>query len=184
MRTAHALAYASAVSVWPELFVFDLDHTLINRPRFRKGPPFQRVDDGLAGVASACGATLDLYPGARSALLRCADAGCDVAIVSRSHRQAWVRDWLGMLRVDPERTVLQVVAPSSVVIRDGKKSVHVRELQRRTRVAYEDMLFFDDNAADVAEVALLGVTTVHCGDGRGLTSSHFDDGLARFIQSK
>ena len=108
------------VCSWPSLVVFDLDHTLINRPRFRTGPPFAPVDGGLGGVQSACGARLDLFPAARRALVTLADAGVSTAIVSRTHRPVWARDWLSTLRIDAHRTVSDAVDPL-VVMRDGSK---------------------------------------------------------------
>ena len=77
LSTAHA---------WPSLVIVDLDHTLWRRPRFRRGPPFTPINDGLGGVRAADGRTLDLYDGARRALLRCSEAGVPVALASRSHR--------------------------------------------------------------------------------------------------
>ena len=165
---------------WPSLVVLDLDHTCWNRPRFRAGPPFTPVNAGLAGITSASGETLDLYPGARRTLMRLRDAGVPVALASRSHRKNWALEWLRMLRVDGDTTFESVVSPSPILIRDGSKAEHVREIHRRTSVEFDEMLFFDDNVHDVARVEQLGCTVVHCAGGRGLTEALFDEGLARW----
>ena len=162
------------------MIVMDLDFTLWHRPRFRAGPPFTKIDDGLAGVRSASGEKLDLYPGARRALIRCANENIPVAFASRTHRPAWALEWMRMLRIDSERNVESVVSPWPVVIRDGSKVTHLREIHHRTDIAFESMLFFDDNLRDVTNVEQLGCTTVHCGGGRGITDALFDEGLARW----
>ena len=83
--------------LWPQLVVFDLDHTLWHRPRFRGGPPWTAVNDGLGGVRSSTGEVLDLYPASRLALLELAGAGVPVAVASRTHRPAWALLWLSLL---------------------------------------------------------------------------------------
>ena len=116
---------------WPSLTIFDLDHTLWHRPRFSRGPPFTLSDGGLSGVTSACGKKLDLYDGARRALITLADHDVPVALVSRTHRQVWASEWLEKIKIDPERTIMDVVAPSLIVFQDGAKTGHVREINRR-----------------------------------------------------
>ena len=105
--------------IWPALAVFDLDHTLISRPRFRRGPPFVPVNGGLEGVRAADGKQLDLFPDARRVLSELADASIPAAIISRTHRAAWVHEWLSLIRIDEQRSFEDVIGP--VVIRDGSK---------------------------------------------------------------
>ncbi|KAL3926932.1 MAG: hypothetical protein SGPRY_003067, partial [Prymnesium sp.] len=95
--------------------------TLITRPRFRRGPPFLPIDDGISGIKSSDGKRLDLFPAARLALASLAAAGTPAAIVSSTHREAWVREWLMLLRVDSTRHVCDVVPPPLIIIRDGSK---------------------------------------------------------------
>lgn len=104
----------------PRLVVADLDFCLWRRPRFQK-PRFEPTDDG--GLISECGKKLQLYPGARSALLRLSAADIDIAVVSRTHRKDWARQWLSLLKLDESRTVSDVICCS--VMRDGAKSLHV-----------------------------------------------------------
>ena len=164
----------------PRLVVCDLDYTLWWRPRFKAGPPWTPIDDGRNGVKSSCGTTLDLYDGARNALLRMADEGIPIALASRTHRPAWALEWLKLLKTDESRTVWDVVHPSPIIIRDGSKVQHIREIGRQADVQYSDMLYFDDSYADVVQVEKLGVVAVHCPAGDGLTDPLFTEGLARF----
>ena len=63
-RPAAALAVllvpSLAALTTPQLVVIDLDHTLWNRPRLKRGPPFTLVNHGLDGVHSACGKLINL----------------------------------------------------------------------------------------------------------------------------
>ena len=104
-----------------------------HRPRLRGGSPFTPVDDGLGGIKSSCGQLLELYPASRRALLELSDADVPVAIASRTHRGAWARQWLEMLRLEPGgRTAADVIGSSPIVIQDGPKPLHLKEIQRRT----------------------------------------------------
>ena len=104
-----------------------------HRPRLRGGSPFTPVDDGFGGIKSSCGQLLDLYPASRRALLELSDAGVPVAIASRTHREAWARQWLEMLRLEPGgRTTADVIGSSPIVIQDGPKPLHLKEIERRT----------------------------------------------------
>ena len=103
------------------------------RPRFRGGPPWEPVDDGCGGVKSSCGELLDLYPASRRALLELADAEVPVAITSRTHRAAWALQWLELLRLEPGgRTAADVIGSRPVIVQDGSKSSHLKEIHRRT----------------------------------------------------
>ena len=172
----------------PAMVIFDLDFTLWHRPRFRSGPPFELTGDG-SSIRASCGSELFLYPAAGRALQRLDAAGVPVAVASRTHRERWALEWLSMLQVEPGgRTVADVIGLSPVVIRDGTKSLHVQEIARRSAVAVPDMLFFDDNHADVQSVRKLGATSVLCpaasrrmGHG-GLTDALFMEGLQRWSQ--
>ena len=91
------------------------------------------MDDGFGGIKSSCGQLLDLYPASRRALLALSDANVPVAIASRTHRAAWARQWLEMLRVEPGgRTTAEVIGSNPIVIQDGPKPLHLKEIQRRT----------------------------------------------------
>ena len=139
--------------IWPALVVFDLDFTLVriqirtlrpsrqpsepcvlwqwHRPRFRGGPPWTPIDEGFGGVKSSSGELLNLYPAARTALLELSDADVPVAIASRTHRPKWARQWLELLSLEPGgRTAADVI--SLIVIQDGPKPSHLKELRRRT----------------------------------------------------
>ena len=164
----------------PTLVVCDLDWTLWARPRFRNGPPWVSIDDGLGGIRASSGETLRLFDGARRALSTLADLGVPVALASRTHRPSWALEWMQLLRVDESRTLAAVVGSSPIVITDGAKASHLREISKRAQVPFEDMLFFDDSYADILHVEHeLGCTAVHCPRSQGLTDEVFHEGLER-----
>jgi magnesium-dependent phosphatase 1 len=182
-RTRHAPPVASASTELPSgiaLAVVDLDFTLWHRPRFRRGPPWSSSADG---VVAADGTALTLYPGARQALAALHAANVPVAVCSRTHRPQWALEWLRMLRVsddDAEEglTASDVIGAAPIVIRDGSKRTHLREICHRAGLPLDrKIVFFDDKLADCREVEELGVTAVHCEDG--LTVPLLLDGARR-----
>ena len=167
--------------------VFDLDWTLWNRPRFRRGPPFEALDGGLGGVRGRDGQVLDLYPGARVALAALADEQrVAVVVVSRSHREAWAREWLQLLRVDAHRSVADVLTATggSAIFRDSRRSKmpHLREAARQVGAPLASLLYFDDRQADVKAAAAAGITALHTPGG--LSKQHFVEGLELFALAR
>mmetsp|Transcript_15141 Transcript_15141/g.25275 ORF Transcript_15141/g.25275 Transcript_15141/m.25275 type:complete len:214 (+) Transcript_15141:192-833(+) len=187
MQSILLLLTTKTMVLWPKLVIFDLDFTLWHRPRFRGGPPFKPIENGLGGITARDGAKLDLYPAARRALCELAESDVPVAVVSRTHRKQWALQWLSMLRLDHASgpSVRALIGDMPIVIRDGSKRLHVWEIARRTGIDLCTMLYFDDALTDVRAVEAHGVTSVHCPainrrDGRcGLTDALFAEGLQR-----
>ena len=75
-------------------------------------------------------------------------------------------------------TARDVIGAAPIVIRDGSKRTHIREICRRAGLPLDrKIVFFDDTLADCREVEALGVTAVHCEDG--LTVPLLLDGARR-----
>lgn len=68
-------------------------------------------------------------------------------------------------------------------IYNKRKSHHFRSLTSITSIAYHDMLFFDDNAGNIALAQSLGVTSVQVGE-EGFTIEVLLKGLADHISEK
>jgi len=64
----------------------------------------------------------------------------------------------------------------------GSKIAHFRRILERSGCDYGDMLFLDNERHNVAEVARLGVVSVHC--PRGLTWAAWEEGVRKFAESK
>ena len=67
-------------------------------------------------------------------------------------------------------------------IYDNNKTVHMREIQSKTKVEFEDMLFFDNEYGNIRDVKRLQVLGIHTPDG--LTLEDFERGLLEFRKSR
>ena len=54
---------------------------------------------------------------------------------------------------------------------------HFNQIQKKSSVAFQDMIFFDDEYGNIVDVSELGVTCIHIDDAEGLTWSVFKQGL-------
>lgn len=55
-------------------------------------------------------------------------------------------------------------------------------IHRETNVAYEDMMFFDDEFRNIADIKKLGVFTIYCPDG--IEAKVVDSSLIDFDKSR
>ena len=209
---AAALNQSFETTPRPKCIVFDLDGTLWNRPRFRKGPPFAPVECGAKGVRAASGEVLDLYPDVRGIFQSFKGdigSGSDknsgdefgavqVAFISRGHRPEWAKSFLELLSVESSRpldglnddeiesnSLISVMDYcDALVIRDGSKArLHLRDVSRFLNVDRNEMLFFDDRLHEVQDAESIGgVVGVHCPNG--LTWKIFHDGIAKFARRR
>jgi len=69
-----------------------------------------------------------------------------------------------------------------VQIYPGDKRIHFERIQKKTGVAYSDMLFFDDEQPNITAVSKLGVTCVLVKNGMNLQL--LEEGLKRFAKNK
>ena len=81
-------------------------------------------------------------------------------------------------RTYPGGQPLETCVDSSQIFK-ANKQVHFRRLREEfPTVAFEEMLFFDNEIANVRAVSQLGVRCVHC--PRGLTAAAWEEGLRLF----
>ncbi|GAA5835865.1 hypothetical protein JCM9279_002125 [Rhodotorula babjevae] len=182
----------------PKCVVFDLDYTLW--PCWcdtHVTPPLKRRGDGINQVYDRHGDPLSFYPDVPSILLQLHRSKVHVAAASRTHAPKVARQILDQLlvpgslneggkdplkaRKDKSDTVSAIKLFDSMEIYPGSKMEHFRELSRKTGIACEDMLFFDDESRN-REVAKLGVTFVLVPNG-GTTRQLFESGLEAWRKS-
>ncbi|MHC4874440.1 MAG: HAD family hydrolase, partial [Planctomycetota bacterium] len=60
----------------------------------------------------------------------------------------------------------------------SEKTRHFRSLQNDSGIAYENMLFFDDEPRNIRDVSRLGVTCIHVSDG--VDFRVVEDGIRQF----
>ena len=92
----------------------------------------------------------------------------------------WAAECLAKFRTYPGGQPLETCVDSSQIFK-ANKQVHFRRLREEfPTVAFEEMLFFDNEIANVRAVSQLGVRCVHC--PRGLTAAAWEEGLRLFQQ--
>jgi len=155
----------------PSLVVFDLDFTLwdcgglwVDCTR----PPYIR--DAEERILDSSRRVMRLYPDVPEILDKVEAMGCPMALASRTEQPEWARELLDLMeyrhRFDHEE-----IFPTS-------KLAHFSNLKRDTGIPYHQMLFFDDEFRNIAEVGELGVKCVEI--HRGLDRDAFERGLALF----
>ena len=180
----HAVA-ASALVARPKLIVFDLDATLWTPELYKlrrlpnyasAGPPGPMADQDVK-----------LYAGARAALEELAtdEAWADTALAcaSRTNKGPWARQLLKDFTV-AGRSLDELLEYKEIFT--GDKMAHFNNLQQKSEVAFDEMLFFDDardgKYGNCAKVAQMGVCSAHCPDG--ITTEVWKHALAEFARLK
>ncbi|GAA6031781.1 hypothetical protein JCM8097_001987 [Rhodosporidiobolus ruineniae] len=184
----------------PKAIVFDLDYTLwdcwcdthVTPPLKRKGQEINRVYDRY-------GEPLGFYPDVPALLLQLHHSGIQVWAASRTHAPKVARQILSELllegslrpkegdnplkaRDSDKGTISAISLFDGMEIYPGSKLEHFREIHKKTRIAHEDMLFFDDESRN-REVTKLGVTFCLVPNG-GTTRSLFMSGLEAWRKSQ
>lgn len=156
----------------PRLIVFDLDFTLWDcgglwcdclHPPFRMNG--QRVEDRT-------GRHVRLYDDIHDILDHCDNHSISIGLASRTEQPSWARELLEHLEVT-HRFDFAEIYPSS-------KLRHFAALKRASGIAYEEMLFFDDEMRNINEVSRLGVTSIYVRDG--MTAELFYQSLDAFAE--
>ena len=143
----------------PGLIVFDLDLTL-----WHCGPllwcdqltaPVRKTGDGR--VLSRCETEVRLYPEVAEILEELTDAGHCLGIASRTSAPELARNLLELFGIADHFDYQQIYP--------GDKAAHFRILQQETGLAYEEMVFFDDEPRNIESVSRLGVSAHLVRDG-------------------
>lgn len=164
----------------PKLIAFDLDYTCW--PLWvdtHVEPPLKRKGDTLNKVVDRDGQTLSLYPHVPAILFFLQSKGVTVAAASRTCAPNVARQALNNLVLVDDSQMPTAQGPSirrsngrkaiprhtpvpamklfdQLEIYPGSKISHFRQLHAKTGIAYDEMVFFDDEHRN-AEVGKLGV---------------------------
>lgn len=141
------------------LVVFDLDLTLWHCGRLlwcdQLTPPIRM--DAAGRVISACQTEAQLYPEVPEMLEELSSIGIPLSLASRTSAPAIARRLLDLFDIARYFQHEQIYP--------GDKSAHLRVLHQKTGVAYQNMVFFDDEERNIESVSRLGVRAmcVRCG---------------------
>ncbi|KAK3110395.1 hypothetical protein LTR53_015363 [Teratosphaeriaceae sp. CCFEE 6253] len=143
----------------PKMMVFDLDFTLW--PLWidtHASPPLKPSKDGGLTVRDSSGSSFGFYSDVASLLVSLRQANITVGAASRTHTPDLARQMLSMLSVPSESGTSRKAIDmfDYMEIYPGSKTTHFQRLQKQTGIAYEEMLFFDDESRN-RNVETLGV---------------------------
>ena len=171
----------------PKLVVFDLDACCWFPEMYMvtAGSPFTKKNDDEC--AAKDGEAVKLLGHTRKAWSAVCGgdewADCRVAVASRCDEPEWARQLLKLFTVDDGRTFWQALDDGRLAeIYKGNKKQHLKALKQKTGIAYEDMLFFDDDRDNIEHVSEIGVVSVLTPDG--VTHEAWEQGLRRFMENR
>lgn len=112
-----------------------------------------------------------------------------IGVASRTEEVETAKKVLGLMDVqlrgeDGVEAGKQTLASLAdfVTVFPGSKTTHFRQLKEQSGVAFEDMLFNDDDDENVHDVSALGVVCSHCPEG--LTVASWLQGMEDFQLAK
>ncbi|KDN52736.1 magnesium-dependent phosphatase-1 [Tilletiaria anomala UBC 951] len=173
----------------PKMVVFDLDYTLWPAwvdthvtPPLKRAPP-----TSINRVADRHGEALSFFPHVPAILLHLKDKGIKIGVASRTSAPSAARQALtGLVLEDtrkgkkPGEEVKSIALFDYQEIYPGSKLTHLKRLHADSGIAYEDMIFFDDEHRN-SEVGKLGVLFVLVGHP-GLDLGTFEKGIREWRQ--
>lgn len=131
------------------------------------------------------GESFAFYPAVSSIIYACKNRSIPLALASRTHAPDLARDMLKALHIIPSfsdnpaannaKSIRALEYFDFVQIFPGNKTQHFSKIQQASAIAYEDMLFFDDEARNRNVETELGVTFYLVRDG--MTRDEVDKGV-------
>ncbi|XP_077983475.1 magnesium-dependent phosphatase 1-like [Glandiceps talaboti] len=162
-------------SVVPALIVFDLDYTLW--PFWvdtHYSPPFTKASNGR--VFDRRKDEMILYQDVKSILQQIQAKGIQIAAASRTEAPPEAKTLLKLFDIDQYFNYKEIYP--------GCKKTHFGKFHKQSKIAYEDMLFFDDEPRNIRDISKIGVTCIHIDETYGVTKKVFEDGLKEFAKNR
>ena len=157
-------------NTYPKLVVFDLDYTLWPFWIDTHISPPLRVSSQK--IVDRSGTELAFYNDVPRILTFLRECNVRIGIASRTSAPKLARQALDLLRIDGK--AIECFDAQAIEIYPGSKIKHFQRIHANTGIAYEDMVFFDDERRNI-EVSELGVSFVLVPDG--MNQSVFKRGL-------
>lgn len=157
------------VSSKPAIIVFDLDRTLwpfqVDKDTAN---PFRRHGDT---IVDSTGKKVSLFPGVPELLKGLVTRGFTLAVASRIEDIMGAFQLLHLFELTSVFTFKEIYPTSKVL--------HFREIQRKSDIHFNDMIFFDDDERNIKSVGRLGVTPFLVPEG-GVSQNFVLECLAKF----
>lgn len=150
-----------------KLVVFDLDFTLWNAGGTwcdHTFPPFTKHN---GYVFDSQNSRIFLYPDSRQILQELYRRKVKLAVASRTHEPHIASELIRLFEIDRFFSYFQIFP--------GSKVTHLTSLQAQAEVPFAQIIFFDDEHRNIAEVSRLGVKSVMVENGinYSLITKHF-----------
>lgn len=120
----------------------------------------------------ADGRAVRLYDDVTAILDECDAQQVSLALASRTEQPLWAAQLVELFGLT-ERFAFNEIYPTT-------KQKHLAALQQASGVAYDRMLFFDDEMRNISEVSELGVVSVHV--RFGFSQAVYQEGLRQYRQ--
>lgn len=139
----------------------------------------------MSNIVNRWGESFAFYPAVSSIIYACKSRSIPLALASRTHTPDIARDMLKALHIIPSfsdnpaaantRTTRALDYFEYIQIFPGNKTQHFSRIHQASGVAYEEMLFFDDESRNRNVETELGVTFCLVRDG--MTRDEVDRGV-------
>jgi len=158
----------------PSLVVFDLDYTLW--PFWvdtHTRPPFKKIGDQIFDTA---GKKINCYPEVPQVLESLKNDGVLIGIASRTHCVKEAKQLVELFEWHKFITYSEIYP--------GSKVNNFNRFHEEAGIAFEDMLFFDDEHRNILDLKKLGVTSIFVNHDHGVSLSVLHEGLRQFSSKK
>jgi magnesium-dependent phosphatase 1 len=180
--TTHTCSGVGAGAGVPRLVAFDLDGTIWDPEMYQLwggGAPFR--GDGFGDMTDRKNTKIRLLGNTREIFssLKYGQEFVEtkVAWVSCTDEPDWAETLLNQFKLPCGSTLATCIHSSQIY--KANKADHFRRLKAEfPDIAYEDMLFFDNERSNIVNVSKLGVRCVYCPDG--LNDIIWNQGLSLF----
>mmetsp|Transcript_19804 Transcript_19804/g.39270 ORF Transcript_19804/g.39270 Transcript_19804/m.39270 type:complete len:181 (+) Transcript_19804:90-632(+) len=174
---------ASLTTRIPTLVVFDLDACVWFPEMYQLwggGAPFEYVAEDNS-CTDARGTSVRLLGAIPEVFEEVRERGGKIAIASRTDEPSWARELLTKFTTVNGNTLESLVEGNLTEMYKGSKTKHFESIRRKSGVPFEDMIFFDDDPANIRDVGSLGVVSILTPDG--VTREAWDRGMEAFALS-
>ncbi|OJJ02659.1 hypothetical protein ASPVEDRAFT_133003 [Aspergillus versicolor CBS 583.65] len=169
----------------PKLIAFDLDYTLWPFWVDTHVTPPIKAKDNNSRCLDKWNESFAFYPAVSSIISSCKSRSIPLALASRTYTPDLARDMLKALHIIPNfsdnpstnksKTTRALDYFEYIQIFPATKTQHFARIHQASGIAYEDMLFFDDEARNRNVETELGVTFLLVRDG--MTREEVDKGV-------